>query len=216
MKYAIVMTATADFIPGVNATLNALRYYGHDPDIQVHLLTWHTKRMDAWLDTLAERNPWPNFRVIDMAGLQQAGYSRAEEVKPGSYWPMVFWRWEYAASLTGYDAVMIMDADCVLLNNISPWFHMAASSGKLILCNNDRSALEPEDATAAHLVQRRESRGTALHSHPTFFRPAEIKDLARDMVTHAKIGSDMVALNQALAHLGMMDKALVLPCVLWL
>ena len=212
-KYAIIMTATGDYLPGVNGTLNALRYYGYSEDVEFHLLYSPSPEMEDYCNAIKRRSVWPGFVPVDINGLKAAGYSHPERQKR---YMLHFYRWEYAVKeLIDYDAVMIMDADELIVNNFEEWFEFAATTNRLIMTNNDRSRLEKEDLFK-RMLENRESRGTALHSHPTFFRPAAHAGLIGDFIGHSVGYSDQLNLSRALVRTGEIRGTFVMPCLLWL
>jgi hypothetical protein len=214
-KYAMVVSDSG-YVLGINALVNGLRFYGNQ--LTFHHLYWG-KKAQAWSKSVEDSGEF-DFVSVNLKDLvDDPDYPKVETTRMSGAWFCKFYRYFYCAlelTTAGYDAVCIMDADMMVVNNIMPWFEVAARTGKLIMPNNDMSAQEQ-----FHYDPTRIGRGAspALHNMPFFFKPsAVISALFLSMPEiHTRLGiSDMSSLNHAVIEAGQMENVLVLPNCLWL
>jgi len=139
-KYAIVMSADAKYIAGVNGQLNACRYYGMEDDgVEFHLI--HSfPDSDGYIEKA--HSIFPNFvsTTVDDFMLESG---RWKDGKKRSKSLMKWVRWWYPAErLADYDAICVMDADMQITNNFTHYFKMIARSNMLAVPKNDWSGAE--------------------------------------------------------------------------
>ncbi len=213
-KYALVVTDSGGgYTYGVNALINGLKYYGNE--VTFHHL-YLKPLAKAWSESVQNSDEF-DFKSIDLEELSKNPSYPKLSKKLGRPGLCKFYRYYYCAlELAEYDAVCIMDADMMVVNNIMPWFEVAARTGKIIMPNNDMSPLEHNCYD-----QNKIGGGSSppLHNMPLFFKPSSITKsiFLSIMEMHEKWKvSDMASLNHAIIEAGQMENVLVLPCCLWL
>jgi len=211
-NYALVVTDSG-YTYGINALINGLKYYGNE--VTFHHLYWKSKAA-SWSKSIQDSGEF-DFRSIDLEELlKNPSYPKVRDNMGG---PGIckFYRYYYCAlELAGYDAICIMDADMMVVNNIMPWFEVAARSGKILMPNNDMSPYENN-----WYDQNKIGGGSSppLHNMPLFFKPSSITEsiFLSMLEMHEKWQvSDMASLNHAIIEAGQMGNVLVLPNCLWL
>jgi len=137
-KYAITIGSSHAYLQGLNATLNAIDYYGVK-DVDVYVFS--NKFLKPYFDYLEGKFDFPLY------------YLDAEELCPdnetqfaadgGVAWKDVMFFWGkyplFKQIMHKYDAIMHLDADMMLVDDISEYFKIAAESGKLLIAGNGRS-----------------------------------------------------------------------------
>jgi len=209
-QYAIVVTDTG-FGPGINAMLNALLYYDMG-EIHFHHLFWPgTDAADAVREKQYEF--YPNYRAVPLTpDLLPPEYTSLWADAPNCCYHS---RWAYAARLTDYSAVSIMDADILLCNDIRSWFEVAAQTDFLLLPDNDYSGYSNES------YDLRGIQGDASvpwHNMPAFWSPAVWGDFMAEipLIGLAEKRSDICMLNRLLIQRGLLDRILTLSNSQWL
>ena len=133
-KYAIVMTADSKFLPGVNAVLNSLKYYGWPDNLDFHLLYWNGDEMGKFIDNIKATVQYPNLQAIDLNDyLKFEQGRRKDEGNRNPPYYLKFYRSLYASRALDYDVVCLLDADRVLVNNILPYFDLAHQSKRIVM-----------------------------------------------------------------------------------
>jgi hypothetical protein len=127
------------------------------------------------------------------------------------------YRYLYAVrNLIDYDAVMVIDADMVIVNDLTPWFVIADKTGRLCIPNNDYSSNEYDQY---NLESMRGASSPPLHNMPSFFKPCLWKEVMERIPEISLEGTygDMTSLSRSLIEHGKMnDKDLIVnPNALW-
>jgi len=213
-KYALVVSDSG-YTYGINALINGLKYYGND--VTFHHLYWGLKA-EAWSKSIQDSREF-DFKSVNLEELaNNPSYPKLRD-RMGVAGYCKFYRYYYCALElidAGYDAICIMDADMMVVNNIMPWFDVAACSDKMIMPNNDMSPYEYN-----WYDQNKISGGSSppLHNMPLFFKPSSVIKSIFLSIPEMSVKwqvSDMASLNHAIIESGQMDNVLVLPCCLWL
>ena len=125
-KYALVMCASNGYLPGVNATINSMDYYGNKLDLHfIH-------------DDILPEGYWDEIKKAKLnyrLGMQNfsSQFDKFIKLYPKLY-PNVFQYWSYlrywymAQIKDDYDAVGLFDGDQILLNDITPWFELVSGT----------------------------------------------------------------------------------------
>ncbi len=213
-KYALVVTDSG-YTYGINALINGLKYYGNE--VTFHHLYWGPIA-GAWSKSIQASGEF-DFKSVNLQELAENPSYPELRSKMGAAGYCKFYRYYYCALElvdAGYDAVCIMDADVMVVNNIMPWFDVAATSGKILMPNNDMSPYENN-----WYDQNKIGKGSSppLHNMPLFFKPSfAMKSIflsLPEMSIKWQV-SDMASLNHAIIEAGQMDNVLVQPSCLWL
>lgn len=137
-KYAVMVGSSHSYMQGLNATLNALDYYGVK-DIDVYVFS--NKFLKPYFEYMDGKFNFPLY------------YIDAEELCPdhethfaddgGVAWKDVMFFWgKYPLMfkiMHQYDAIMHLDGDCMLVDDVSEYLELAAKTGKILIAGNDRS-----------------------------------------------------------------------------
>lgn len=137
-RYAITIGSSHAYSQGLNATLNAIDYYGIQ-DVDVYVFS--NKFMKEYFDYAKDKF---NFTLH---------YLDAEELCPshethfaddgGVAWKDVMFFWGKYPLLNKikdkYDAILHLDGDMMLVDDISSYFDVASETGNLLIAGNDRS-----------------------------------------------------------------------------
>jgi hypothetical protein len=119
-RYAVVVSDSG-YLHGVNALLNGLKYYGNKVDF--HHLYWGPEA-EVWSRS-AQRCGEFNVVSVDLQELAKDPDYPKRNGRMSAAWYCKFYRYFYCAlalcSSAYYDAVCIMDADIMVVNNIMPW-----------------------------------------------------------------------------------------------
>jgi hypothetical protein len=145
-KYAIMIGSSHAYAMGLNATLNALDYYGvKDTDVYV----FSNKYLKEYFDYLKGKFDYPLF-YIDTEELV-APYPTKFANDDGTAWKdtMFFWgKYPLLYQIKDkYDAIMHLDADMMVVDDVSPVLKDAAETGNLLIVNNGRSSYRLEQIT---------------------------------------------------------------------
>jgi len=126
-KYAIVMTSTDGLRECFTAAFNGLEIYGSSVD--VYLIASGIDK--EWLVKLPS-----NYTVVpweDIEDTTRVGKNR------GAAWEVRFYRYRYAARINDdYEAIMILDADSFIVNNIDHLFEQSVAEQRIIAPKNPR------------------------------------------------------------------------------
>ncbi|MHA2313472.1 MAG: hypothetical protein ACXADF_18485, partial [Candidatus Thorarchaeota archaeon] len=200
-KYAIVITADARYLPGYNGQINAVRYYGFDDKVEIHL------------------DKFPNVVATRIEDLRKE-YGKKYNDKPGGKRTksiMKWWRWWYPVErLVDYDAICVLDADRQIVNDMTPYFDVCARSDMILLAKNDFSEAETFSYDDARAMQAE----PPIYSNPYFITGKRLVDIfplipeyamnARKYYPDARRPEtgDMHPVNLTLLHTGMIKDVL--------
>jgi hypothetical protein len=124
-KYALVISADINYLVGVNATINALDYYGNQIDL--HFI--HDDLPDNYWDSLKKSDL--NYRIV--LHPHKEIVKKFLEEYPNSFqnrfqqWTYIKY-WYMANLREDYDVVSCWDGDEILLNNITPWYDLVCGT----------------------------------------------------------------------------------------
>jgi hypothetical protein len=124
----------------LNALLNSLDYYGNT--IDVHLLWWgdisleKEPRVVKFLSELKNKPFGFNVTIVDLRTLFNPSRPYLEPYD--RIWCLTFSRWLYSSDLgkLGYTAVLNTGADCMVLDNIMPWFDLVENTDVVVSGHN--------------------------------------------------------------------------------
>ena len=174
-RFALVITSDERFLPGVNAMLNGFRYYKMDRegDIEIHLIH-NIPDVSGYIDQ-AKKEFGSFFHPVNITEYYQEHRS--------DYWKdqlkhtkssMKFARWWYPVDkLFDYDAICILDADRIIVNNFRHVFDMIARSDMIGLAKNDWS----DDEWFHYDDKRAMEKNPPLYSNPYFITGKRAKEL---------------------------------------
>lgn len=224
-KYAIVITADARFLAGINAILNGVKYYGMDKSIElflIHNIPPRAEYIDKAIDIFGS---W--FHPVNLTEYYEecrAEYWHAQ--KKHSKSSMKFARWWYPVDKLGdYDAICVLDADRIITSNFTRWFDMIARSDMIGLAANDWS----EAMWNSYKDKRAMQKNPPLYSNPYFITGRRAKELFPlipeyamnptkhypEYVGRGDTTGDMHPVNLTLLQTGMIKDLLPLPATQW-
>jgi len=126
--YAIVWTTTRSYMPGSNASLNALEHYGFDlKNIDPFVLVW-SKASELPSEY---RNQWPNVIFADVP----------TDFFPGkdAYFYLVLGQFAFALEhLKDYKCVLFWGGDLCIVNNFEVYFEIATKTNRIVLGSNEQ------------------------------------------------------------------------------
>jgi len=131
-KYAIVMTATGGLLPGVNSFLNGLDYYENGVDF--HLIG--DEHVQQYIRDNEKALENVSFRLFfkSISDLRES-WEFPSRKKGG--WQVRFFRYRWAQKIRDwYEAILIVDADMICLNNLMDKFREAKETGLIIQPDN--------------------------------------------------------------------------------
>ncbi len=216
-KYALIVTADSRLLPGVHAMLNASKYYGFD-DIEFHLLYWPGKEMEQFLAEMKDSGHYPNFKPVNLVEYYEREGEGELGYKPKYY--LKFYRSLYASRMVDFDAVGFMDADMVIVGDISPYFKLAHEADRI--CMVDWKYNQKRVDSDWYKTQGAEpgvhcTSGCPYDPCATFFPPktwgkyfVKIRDIGR------QIGrSEMPSMNYMIIHDNLLEEIIRLPSIRW-
>ena len=228
-RHALVIVADAKFLPGVNAMLNGIKYYGMDDgNLEVFLI--HTFPKDSAYIQRAKVAFGSFFRPVNLTDYYEecrAGYWSKQFKHSKS--SMKYARWWYPVDkLSDYDAICVLDADRIITSNFTRWFDMIARSDMIGLAANDWS-----EATWFNYNDKRAMlKNPPLYSNPYFItgkRAKELFPLIPEYATNPNkyypeytgrgeppyTTGDMHPVNLTLLQTGMIDDLMPLSATQW-
>ena len=202
--YALVIPASQGYLIGLNGILNALDFYGNTCDVEV--IT--NDIPDTYFD---EARQAFDFGI----NVTQLGNVDAVKIEGwGGVRQLHFARYAVAAQLADkYQAIMLLDADCGLVNNIMHQFKIAADTGLILAAHNVLGT------DAFVYEQPHHTNAVPIANMPMFLRPDVYHGVfKRTIEISAGPGGidDMPALYYAIDQCGALADVVLLPDALWL
>lgn len=211
MKYAWVVTCNVAYLPSLRAMLGALEYYEYR-GIDVHIL--HDDSITEDLRALKDKYSFPII-TSNIESIENPGHTL--------YHKFIYTKYLYASDLAaGYDAVMHIDADCMILDNFMKYFEIAAKTGLFICAQFPHTSVHIDDYKIkdpdwVHCM-------SPLANFPCFYNPDIYADLMLEIwksQPNEQTDSDpmrnveMYFFNKKIYEMGLLDNVLVLPGGLW-
>jgi len=125
--YAIIWTTTKSYMPGTNASLNALEFYGFDVD--KYIMTFDDIGSDY-------KNNFPDVNFIDIEFWNG---------KKSNFWYLVFSDLKYAIDnlFDNYKVVLFWGGDVCIVDNFMDYFEIADKTDRLVLGINEHHGEGP-------------------------------------------------------------------------
>lgn len=151
VKYAITIGSSHAYVMGLNATLNALDYYGVK-DIDVYVFS--NKFLKEYFDYAKDKFDFPLY-YIDAEELCPAHQTSFAD-DGGVAWKDVMFFWGKYPLINQikdkYDAILHLDGDMMVVDDISPYFKIAAETGNLLIANNGRSSFSLSQIDDSNII----------------------------------------------------------------
>lgn len=145
-KYAITIGSSHAYVLGLNATLNALDYYGVK-DIDVYVFS--NKFLKDYFDYVKDKFNFPIY-YLDVEELCSP-YETTFADDGGMAWKECMFVWGkyplFYQIKDKYEAIGHLDGDMMVVDDISDSFKVAAETGNLLIAGNDRSVYSVADIT---------------------------------------------------------------------
>lgn len=153
-KYAIVMTSTDGLRECFTAAFNGIEMYGQGK-IDVHLLASGIDK--EWTDKLPK-----NYTTVQWEDIKDSNQPKGK----GSGWEVRFYRYKYVLEIQDkYEAVMILDADSFVVDDLTPLFEKAVAQNVMIAPQNLRGI----DIAKATLENVKGASSPSFHCTPFVF-----------------------------------------------
>lgn len=163
-KYAIVLVGSTHLLPGINGIINALDYYGNKIDL--HFI-YDDDLPDEYWEQL--KNASLNYHLV----LKPYSVLVEEMVKE---WPKIadnfvhrhkYIRYWYLTKIKDeYEITSVLDADSIIVNNITPWFDFAKGTKYLLTAQHLFKWLEIEGYNLNNLLNE-----LPIYNHPLICNP---------------------------------------------
>lgn len=209
-KYVIVIPASANYIPGLNATLNGLDKYGNTADVKVI-------ESEIPKDYQEKARKVFDFDVefIPLLDLCEGEYS-VDLTRPSAFYRWVFSPYAlYMRIKDQYKAATLIGADMIVINNIMPWFEVAEKTGMLVTIDNPYTMSSMWDLDERH-IRLNGLLDTEPISDACFMDLQLHEDIIKKTLEYSKITDEnMRAFNSAVFNLKKFDRLLILDSQLW-
>lgn len=223
-SYAIVMTGDEKFLPGINGMLNAMKYYSME-HIEVHLVHNFPESSD-YIERANEvfGSFFRPVRITDYYNQCRREYWSQQTRHSKS--SMKYARWWYPVDCLGEcDALCVLDADRLIVSDLTRWFDMIARSDMIGLAANDWSEAMWDSYDDARAM----AANPPLYSNPYFVsgrRAQEIFPLIPEYAENpnkyyppykgrSNTTGDMHPVNLTILQTGMLKDLYPLPATQW-
>jgi len=202
--FALVIPASRGYLVGLNSILNGLDLWENTCAVEVV----SDDIDDSYFDECRQAFDFPInvHRMDEFPELVIENWSMVRRLH--------FARYALAARLAGkYEAIMFLDADCLLVNNVMPWFELAAGSGLVIAAHNVLGL------DSFVYTERKHTNAVPVANMPMFLRPDVYQRVfERTIEISAGPGGidDMPALYYAIDEAGAAKTTVLLPDHIWL
>ena len=209
-KYVIVIPCSANYIPGLNATLNGLDKYGNTADVKV---------IEEGIpeDYKEKARTVFNFDVefIPIADLLKGEYHL--NMKNSSFGRWVFSPYIlYMRIKDKYKVAALVGADMVIINNIMHWFEVAEKTGLIVTCDNPYTMSSFQDLDERHVRLNGLVDTEPVSDAPGFMDLSLHEDIIKKTIENSNLTDEnMRAYNSAILNLKRFDRLLVLDSMLW-
>lgn len=199
MNKHIVVAASEDYRPGLQALLASFDRYHPETDIKVHLLNYNVSQ--NFLDIAIKKYPF--LKITDLKA--PASWNKV--------WQTKIERFNFVQSLT--DLVMLLDADMFFCANIDRWFDLAAR-GYIVAGSNGSNVRYTEAWREKYEMDIPLGMNyKTITSVPTILDMAKHGILWQEIYNHKlqrKQGSDFDLINVFIAMHNKFKDLLIYPC----
>ena len=214
IRRALITTFTWSYRFGLNAILNGLDY--HDNDIEAHIIYGPTGVPLSYIEQAREIFPGTQFYNLN-------GLIKRYPPDPNrrGRWMLEFYKYKLAKELglRGYNSVMIIDADYLILGNLEPHFNSVAGTDLITIGNcgpvYDHANEADPDKFAAKYADGN-LRFIPMSCHPILFDASRNIDLLDYLWGIAPLyGTDGSVINRAIIETRRLEDVIVLPNSQW-
>ena len=210
-KYVIVIPCSANYLPGLNATLNGLDKYGNTVDVKV---------IEEGIpeDYKEKARTVFNFNVefIPILDLCE-GINRVDIERQSSFYRWVFSPYVlYTRIKDKYKVAALVGADMVIVNNIMHWFEVVEKTGLIVTADNPYTMSSFQDLDERHIRLNGLVDTEPVSDSPAFMDLQLHEDVIQKTLEYSKITDEnMRAFNSAIYNLKKFDRLLVLNSQMW-
>jgi hypothetical protein len=207
-----MIPATDNYLPGLNALLNSLDYYGNVIDVWVidFGLPEEYKQKALAADFCYNLNFYSYTEIVK-------GDYCLEPNRPSGFYYCVFSPYTlYARLKDKYDAVAFLGSDILVLNNIMPWFEIAAKTDFIVSAGNPYTFVQPDGIKKDHMYESGLIDVSPVSDTPLIMNPKIHFDVIVETLNWGKkTDENLKAVNTALYYTKKMDKVLLMDSQLW-
>jgi len=209
-RFAIVMTAQGMSV-GANAFINGLDYYGNKVDFYLA-----GGPQEEALVKKAKEVPDLSVNLIFLSMTDLVKKWQPPKEKRGG-WHVRFFRYRIAREYCqDYDAVLIIDADMLCVNNLMNYFEIAYGTGKIVLPTNTWG-MPLEKTLQVGIESLRGASSPPFHNMPLFLNVKKHSDFL-DKVWEWGLKEDygdMVTVSRTLIRENWLDRVFSLYNLRW-
>jgi len=215
MKRGLITTFTWNYRFGVNAILNGMDY--HENDVHIHVL-YTPEVPESYIKSACETFPLVEFHSL-VEYMEK--YPPPDLNVVGSRWVLEFYKYRVAQDLgqMGYDAVVTMDCDFLILGKFDLYFDIVAGTDLIMTSNCACKIPHAYDADPdAFLAREKDSDDMfiPLGCSPVFCDPRESFDFYEAVLSMAaNHGADGTPLNKVIMRTRRLKDVYVLPSCFW-
>lgn len=213
IRKALITTFTWGYRFGANAILNGLDY--HNNDIEAHII-YGLGVPPTYIEQARETFPGTQFYCM-------SDLLERYPMLPirGGRWTLEFYKYKLAKELgaRGYNAVMIIDADYLVLGNLEPLFNSVAGTDLITIGNcgpvaDHANEADPDEFAAKYADGN--LRFVPMSCHPILFDASRNFDMIDYLWGIAPLyGTDGSVINRAIIETRRLEDVIVLPNCQW-
>lgn len=207
-KYAIVTSATPNYLPGLTALLNGLDLYGNNIDVWI---------VDFGIpkDYQEKTQNIFNFEVhfVPIEELLKMGILEKDE-NPFYYYTFSFYLL-YLRLKEIYDAIGLFGTDMVPVDDIMKWFEVAEKTGFILTANSVCTIRTFDHISEKDLDSNLVLGEIPVSDPPAILNPKLHQDVIEETIRLGKWTYNMNAFASAIWNCKKTDKVLVLHSQLW-
>ncbi len=134
-KYAMIWTTTLGYMPGTNASLNALEYYGFK-DVDVYILYLGDLKKELGEEYLSQ---WPDINFLE---IDKSIYPIPHSIRGDYFWYCTYADIHFAIEqFSKYDAILLWNSDSCIVNNFMVYFDITSKLDKIIVATNEQGVV---------------------------------------------------------------------------
>jgi len=209
-KYAVIMTACG-LLKGANAFINGLDYYDNEVD-------FYLAGGDPEKEYIEKAKQVSGLKVnLNFVHLDELQLNYPSPPPKRAGWQWRFYRYKMAEDIgKNYEAVLIVDADMLCMNNIMKYFKLAHDTGFLVLPNNSwGSTVEKVQEIGIDFLKGAAS--PPFHNMPLFLDANKYKNFLMQVWNWGgkEDWGDMVQVSRTIFRENLIDEVFLLSNLHW-
>lgn len=206
-KYAIIVIASYNYLKGINALLNAIDYYENKVDVYY----LHCSTTGNYANYVKDKFTY-NIYPIPVKDIGDSSFSENSNC--------IWAKYNMALQIKDkYDTIMFIDADCCILNNITPYFEFASSTNYILVPKNPHSDIRLEDYISYRGKEEEIHKGYPVLNFCWFTNPKKHEDLIQFVWNKREDynpSNEPIRFCQGLFELNKFANTLQLPGSIWI